>query len=110
MELFNLLSEVTIPVFGQTFDVSLNWVGKLIKLLVSGIGVVGVGIIIFSLCLKLIVLPFDVYQRIAMRKQNQKMKVQTMKIMENKKKIKIKMIIQIMIMQMKRINYVKQNQ
>lgn len=76
MELFNLLSEVTIPVFGQTFDVSLNWVGKLIKLLVSGIGVVGVGIIIFSLCLKLIVLPFDVYQRIAMRKQNQKMKDQ----------------------------------
>ena len=75
MELFNLL-EKAIPVFGQTFDVSLNWIGKLINGLISWVGIVGVGIIIFSLILKLIVLPFDVYQRIAMRKQNQKMKAQ----------------------------------
>ncbi len=78
MELFNLL-DTTIHVFGQTFDVSLNWIGRLIKgliELVGGAGLVGVGIILFSLVLKLIVLPFDVYQRIAMRKQNQKMKEQ----------------------------------
>ena len=75
MNLFNLL-ETAIPVFGQTYDVSLNWIGQLIRLLVTGIGVVGVGIIIFSLILKLIVLPFDVYQRISMRKQNIKMKEQ----------------------------------
>lgn len=75
MELFNLL-EKAIPVFGQTFDVSLNWIGQLIRLLISGVGVVGVGIILFSLILKCIVLPFDVYQRIAMRKQNVKMKEQ----------------------------------
>ena len=68
MELFNLLK--AIPVFGQTFDVSLNWIGRLINGLISGVGVVGVGIILFSLILKLIVLPFDIYQRIAMRKQN----------------------------------------
>ncbi len=73
MELFNLL-ETGIPVFGQTFDVSLNWIGKLIRWLCNGVGVVGVGIILFSLILKLITLPFDVYQRISMRKQNIQMK------------------------------------
>lgn len=76
MELFNLLAGIDIPIFGQTFDVSLNWIGKLISWLIRGVGTVGIGIIIFSLCLKLVVLPFDIYQRISMRKQNQKMKDQ----------------------------------
>ena len=76
MELFNLLAGIDIPIFGQTFDVSLNWIGKLISWLIKGVGTVGIGIIIFSLCLKIIVLPFDIYQRISMRKQNQKMKDQ----------------------------------
>ncbi len=72
MELFNLL-ETGIPVFGRTFDVSLNWIGNLIRWLCNGVGVVGVGIILFSLALKLITLPFDIYQRISMRKQNLQM-------------------------------------
>ena len=77
MELMNLLAGmIDIPLFGQTFDVSLNWIGKLISWLIKSVGTVGVGIIIFSLCLKIIVLPFDVYQRISMRKQNQQMKDQ----------------------------------
>lgn len=75
MELFNLL-DATIPVFGKTYDVSLNWIAQLIRWLINGVGIVGVGIILFSLCLKFIVLPFDIYQRISMRKQNQKMKDQ----------------------------------
>ncbi len=75
MELFNLLDK-SITVFGQYYDVSLNWIGQLIKGLISGVGIVGVGIILFSLCLKVIVLPFDIYQRISMRKQNIKMKEQ----------------------------------
>ena len=74
MELFNLLSDVQISLYGQTYDVYLNWIGTLIKWLITGIGSVGVGIILFSLILKLIVLPFDIYQRVAMRKQNIKMK------------------------------------
>ena len=74
MGLFNLLADVEIGLFGQTFDVYLNWIGKIIKFLISGVGVVGVGIILFSLILKLITLPFDIYQRISMRKQNIKMK------------------------------------
>ena len=77
MEIMNLLTGmIDIPLFGQTFDVSLNWIGKLISWLIKSVGTVGVGIIIFSLCLKIIVLPFDVYQRISMRKQNQQMKDQ----------------------------------
>ena len=76
MGIINLLSaaDVEIGLFGQTFDVYLNWIGKIIQFLISGVGVVGVGIILFSLILKCIVLPFDVYQRITMRKQNIKMK------------------------------------
>ena len=79
MELMNIL-ETQIPIFGETYGVSLNWIGNLIRLLISGVGVVGVGIILFSLVLKLIVLPFDVFQRISMRKQNNKMKEQKEKM------------------------------
>ncbi len=73
MELFNLL-ETGLPVFGQTFDVSLNFIGRLIRWLCNGVGVVGVGIILFSLILKAITLPLDIFQRINMRKQNVQMK------------------------------------
>ena len=73
MELFNLLA-TSITLFGDTYDISLNGIGKLIRWLIGGVGSVGVGIILFSLFLKVIVMPFDVYQRISMRKQNIKMK------------------------------------
>ena len=74
MEIMQLLGAVELYHFGQTYDISLGWIGAIIQWLVAGIGIVGVGIIVFSLILKLIVLPFDVYQRITMRKQNNKMK------------------------------------
>ena len=75
MGILNLLaSDVGVSVYGQTFDVSLNWIGNLIKALITGVGSVGVGIILFSVILRLVVLPFDIYQRVAMRKQNIKMK------------------------------------
>ena len=74
MELMNVLSGVPISFYGETFEVSLGWLGNLIRLLTVGVGSVGVGIILFSLILKAITLPFDVYQRVAMCKQNQKMK------------------------------------
>ncbi len=73
MELINVLAQ-SVTVFGETFDVSLNWIGNLIRWLCTSVGVVGVGIILFSLILKLITLPFDIYQRISMRKQNIQMK------------------------------------
>ncbi len=72
MEIFNVLA-TSVTVYGDVFDVHLNWIGNIIKAL-AGIGGVGLGIILFSLILKLITLPFDIYQRIAMRKQNIKMR------------------------------------
>ncbi len=75
MELFSILTTGgSLSVYGQTFDISLNWIGRLIRGLCNGIGNVGVGIIVFSLLLKLITLPFDIFQRISMRKQNIQMK------------------------------------
>ena len=75
MEILNLLTGgVQITLYGQTYDVALNWIGNLIRLLIVGVGAVGIGIILFSVILKVIVLPFDVFQRITMRKQNLKMK------------------------------------
>lgn len=85
MGMYNLLDRA-IPVFGQTFDVALNGIGKLINGLISWIGIVGVGIIVFSLILKFVVLPFDIYQRISMRKQNQKMKAQKERMEELQKR------------------------
>ena len=70
----NLLKGVELPLYGQTFDVSLNWLGNLIRLLINGVGVVGIGVILFSLALKAITLPLDIYQRVSMRKQNNRMK------------------------------------
>lgn len=62
-------------IFGDTYNViKLDWIGKFIQWLVTITGSVGVGIILFSLVLKLVTLPFDVFQRITMRKQNLKMK------------------------------------
>ena len=68
------MKDVVLPLYGQTFDVSLNWIGNLIRILISGVGVVGVGVILFSLILKGITLPLDIYQRVSMRKQNNRMK------------------------------------
>lgn len=70
--MFNVLAKVAL--INTTYEISLNWIGKLIKLLIESIGSVGVGIIIFSLILKFIVMPFDVIQRISMRRQNNMMK------------------------------------
>lgn len=74
MGLNQILSVAKVSLYGDTFNVSLNWIGDLIRRLITGVGSVGVGIILFSLILRCIVLPFDVFQRISMRKQNQKMK------------------------------------
>ncbi len=63
----------TITIYGGTYKVSLNGIGTAIRWLIEIGGSVGIGIILFSLILKLIVMPFDVYQRVAMRRQNLKM-------------------------------------
>ena len=74
MEFLSLLADQSITIWGQTYNIYLNWIGKIIRLLIESVGSVGVGVILFSLILKVIVLPFDVSQRVSMRKQNAKMK------------------------------------
>ncbi len=54
--------------------INLNWIGKIIQWLIEGIGIVGVGIIVFTLILKTITLPLDVYSRVKMKKQSLVMK------------------------------------
>ena len=74
MGLLNVLNAVEITVWGQTYDIYLNFIGKIIRWLIENVGNVGVGIILFSVILKVIVMPFDVMQRVTMRKQNAQMK------------------------------------
>lgn len=70
--MFNLLDSAS-GVLGYGInnvpDVSLNWIGQLIRILIEGVGIVGVGIIVFTLILKTIVLPLDIYSRINGKKQ-----------------------------------------
>lgn len=66
------MSDVAIQLFEAITDISLDPIAKLIGILTGAVGV-GVGIIIFTLILKTIVLPFDIYQRVSMRKQSLKM-------------------------------------
>ena len=69
--MFNLLTQSGTLGYGIKAipEISLNWIGQLIRILIEGIGIVGVGIIIFTLILKTIVLPLDIYSRISGKKQ-----------------------------------------
>ena len=73
MNLSAILS-VTVSTIGQIENVvQLDWLGKIIKSLIEGCGSIGVGIIVFTLILKLITLPFDVFSRVSTKKNAIKM-------------------------------------
>ncbi len=71
--MFNLLSTVidTMPVFDNPYN--LNFIGKFIQWLLESLPNMGLGIIIFTLALKLLTLPLDIYSRVSMKKNNLKM-------------------------------------
>ncbi len=72
--MFNLLSSTvieTMPVFDNPY--TLNFIGKFIQWLVESLPNMGLGIIVFTLVLKLITLPLDIYSRVSMKKNNLKM-------------------------------------
>ena len=52
-----------------------NWIGKLVHLLYDQIGNFGWTVVIFTLILKVIVSPFDLWQKSATRKNNRAMKL-----------------------------------
>lgn len=66
------MSDFAIQLSNAIRDISLDPVAKLIGILCGAVGV-GVGVILFTLILKTLVLPFDIYQRVSMRKQSLKM-------------------------------------
>ncbi|MDE6274613.1 MAG: YidC/Oxa1 family membrane protein insertase, partial [Clostridiales bacterium] len=69
-----LLASIPINVLEYGYEIGLNWLGKFAQVIIEGVGVIGFGIIVFTIVLKAITLPFDIYQRISMRKQNLVMK------------------------------------
>lgn len=74
METFNLLA-VSVEImngFGSPF--TLNWIGKIIQWLINSCNSIGLGIILFTLAIKLITLPLDIISRTSMQKNNLKMR------------------------------------
>lgn len=54
----------------QIESIDLNWIGDIIKWLVEGVGITAVGIIIFTLVLKTVVMPLDVFSKFKTKKQS----------------------------------------
>ncbi len=50
-----------------------NWIGKLLLLLYNWVGNFGWTVVVFSILLKLILSPLDIWQRVSMRNQQKKM-------------------------------------
>ncbi|MGN0818895.1 MAG: YidC/Oxa1 family membrane protein insertase [Christensenellaceae bacterium] len=70
---FNFLA-TTIDVFkgfGQPYN--LNWIGNIIKWFIEIFGNIGIGVIMFTVALKLITLPLDIFSRASMKKSSLKM-------------------------------------
>lgn len=70
MDLFNILA-VHIDTIGEIKNViELDWLGKLIQSLIEGCNSIGLGIIVFTLILKIITLPFDIFSRVSTKKSS----------------------------------------
>lgn len=67
--LTGLLTSVDFSLLEQGYEIGLDWLGHFARIIIEGVGIIGLGIIVFTLVLKAITLPFDIYQRVKMRKQ-----------------------------------------
>ncbi len=65
----SLLNSVGITLLQEGYQIGLDWLGQFVRAIIESVGIIGVGIICFTLILKAITLPFDVYQRVKTRKQ-----------------------------------------
>lgn len=78
MEISNLLNastdfiSVAVDKIGTA---NLNWIGKLVQWLIEGVGIVALGVIVFTVLLKTVVLPLDIYSRVKTKKQSLMMKM-----------------------------------
>ena len=69
----NMLADVAIQLFDVQGEISLNFIEKFIGILIGAVGITGLGIILYCLILKVIVLPLDIWQKATTRKQSLKM-------------------------------------
>ena len=65
MNIFSLLAEsVDFPMLTQGFQIGLDWLGQFAKIIIESVGsgpnMIGLGVIVFTLVLKAITLPFDI--------------------------------------------------
>lgn len=67
--MLNLLTQYLGEGAKEVASIELNWIGQIIRWLIESVGIVAVGIIVFTLILKTIVLPLDIYSRIKTKKQ-----------------------------------------
>lgn len=63
----------TVSQIPADFGEKLNWIGVVIQWIIGIAGNVGLGIVLFTLVLKLITLPLDIYSKSSMRKNSLKM-------------------------------------
>lgn len=77
MGLINVLSTIFLPSFSNLGEVSLKheWICKIIGALINFVGDVGIGIILFTVILKLITLPLDIYSRASTKKNSLKLEM-----------------------------------
>ncbi|HBF86928.1 MAG TPA: hypothetical protein DDW54_04530 [Clostridiales bacterium] len=74
--IFENLLAAGIDVFPGGFgSVSINWIGKIIRGIITFAGDIGFGIILFTLILKLITLGPDIWSRVSMKKNSLKMEL-----------------------------------
>ena len=67
--MIDFLNAVGITLLEQGYQIGLDWLGRFVRVIIESVGIVGVGIICFTLILKAITVPFDIYNRVKMRKQ-----------------------------------------
>ena len=70
MGLINLLTSIYFPSLGNLSEIAIenDWICSIINWLITFVGDVGLGIIVFTLILKLITLPLDIFSRASTRK------------------------------------------
>ncbi len=68
----NLL-DTTIQLFEVSGEIPMNFLEAFIGILIGAVGITGLGIILYCLILKVVILPLDIWQKATMRKQSLKM-------------------------------------
>lgn len=72
MNLYSTL--LAVGQIGEVTAKNLNWIGKLLVKLFASVGSVGIAVVLFTLIVKVIVLPLDIFSRVSTKKNEFTMK------------------------------------